>query len=316
MDADEPQADGLAESPSRRRRIIGFVSGILLLTAAVFAVGIHSETISQAWGSIQSGSIVLMGLVVVLPLANWLLISVSFWILTGRYGRVGGPEMAGLIATAWLLNYLPMRPGMLGRVAYHKAVNKIAVRDSAKVMLIGITFSGISAAGITVLVAALSLFDVPGVVWGGALCVPVVVLGVLAVAARGGEAWRLPAAGAIRYLDLLVWAARYGVVFALVGMPISIQAALAVAVVSQLAMLIPLSGNGLGLREWAVGITAGILPVAFVGAVAGVDGGAQVVGLAADLLNRAGEILVAVPVGLLGWAYVYKRLGRGKLPSC
>lgn len=312
MDEVGPQDDGLVDPPSKQRRIIGFVSGVLLLTAAVWAVAVHRETITEAWDSIQSGSILLIGLVVLLPLANWLLISTSFWILTGRYGRVGGLEMAGLIATAWLLNYLPMRPGMLGRVAYHKAVNKIAVKDSAKVMLLGITFSGISAGGVVLLIAVLSPFDLPGLVWGGLLSVPAVVLGVLAMAARGGEAWRLPAAGAIRYLDLLVWTARYAVVFALVGMPVSIQAALAIAVVSQLAMLIPLSGNGLGLREWAVGLTAGVLPVAFLGVATGVDGGAQVVGLAADLLNRAGELLVAVPVGLLGWGYVYKRVGRGQ----
>jgi len=71
----------------------------------------------------------------------------------------------------------------------------------------------------------------------------------------------------------------------------------ALAIVSQIAMLVPIAGNGLGLREWAIGLTAASLT--------GLDPQA---GLAADLVNRAVEVLVAVPVGLLSARVVSRRL--------
>jgi hypothetical protein len=108
--------------------------------------------------------------------------------------------------------------------------------------------------------------------------------------------WWIAATIALRFIDLLVWAGRYAVVFAIVGHPITVAAAMALAVLCQIAMLVPLVGNGLGLREWAVGAVAGILPEDLVSSSGTLT---TTIGLAADLANRAAELVTAVPVGLL-----------------
>jgi hypothetical protein len=99
-----------------------------------------------------------------------------------------------------------------------------------------------------------------------------------------------------------VWTLRYWVVFAIADSPVTMAQAAAVAAVSQVAMSVPLVGNGLGLREWAVGLLRASLP-AWYGVAA-----ASSAGLTADLVNRAAELLVAVPVGLLCAAAVTRRI--------
>ena len=110
------------------------------------------------------------------------------------------------------------------------------------------------------------------------------------------------AAMGLRVADLIVWTLRYWVVFAIADSPVSMAQAAAVAAVSQVAMSVPLVGNGLGLREWAVGLLRASLP-AWYGVAA-----ASSAGLTADLVNRAAELLVAVPVGLLCAAAVTRRI--------
>jgi hypothetical protein len=110
----------------------------------------------------------------------------------------------------------------------------------------------------------------------------------------------------VRYLDVLIWMARYAAVFALVGRPLSWGEAAAVAGVSQAAMLVPFVGNGLGVREWAIRLVAPALPAWFAGD-AGLTG---TLALSADLLNRAGEIVAAVPVGLLCGARLAADIAR------
>jgi hypothetical protein len=59
------------------------------------------------------------------------------------------------------------------------------------------------------------------------------------------------------------------------------------ACISVIATLVPLVSNGLGLREWAVGLLAPAL------AFHHVD-----LGITADLVNRAAELLVVVVAGV------------------
>jgi hypothetical protein len=58
-------------------------------------------------------------------------------------------------------------------------------------------------------------------------------------------------------------------------------------------MLVPIVGNGLGLREWAVGLAAPLLTPYVLG-----------LGLAADLVNRATELVVILVLGLGGMAWL------------
>jgi hypothetical protein len=101
--------------------------------------------------------------------------------------------------------------------------------------------------------------------------------------------------------------ARYFVVFALLQRPLTIPEAAAIAAASQAAMQVPLVGNGLGVREWAVGLVGPVLPSWMNAASGGLSRG---LGLSADLLNRGLELVTALPVGMACTALVARRQGR------
>ena len=276
------------------RGLIGFAVGVALFAAAVWAIASNRGEIESALRSARAAPWWVVAAVVVLPVINWLLVGTSFAVLENRYGRVGVGEMLALIGSAWLLNYLPMKPGMFGRLAYHKHVNGIRYADSARVLVASVS---LTAASIGALLVIALLVRMSGPVWWGWLwCVPVPVgLGVaaLVLAPRGGWGWRLALAGLLRYLDTMVWIGRYAAAFAMVGSPLDFQTALFVAAVSQLALLIPVAGNGLGLREWGVRAASALQ-----------------IGLLADVINRAAEIAVALPIGLAGTVWAARRLAR------
>ncbi|MCA9299560.1 MAG: hypothetical protein KDA28_10865, partial [Phycisphaerales bacterium] len=100
------------------RRLIAFAIGLLLIIAALVAVATQRHALRAALDSLGSAPWWMVVLLIVLPLGNLVTVSTSFAVLTNRYGRVGWTEMLALIASAWLLNYLPMRAGMVGRFAY------------------------------------------------------------------------------------------------------------------------------------------------------------------------------------------------------
>jgi hypothetical protein len=212
-----------------------------------------------------------------------------------------------------------MRPGMIGRVAYHKKVNDIPIGASVQVLAFSIGLSGVA---IVIMLVVMLLLGgqssaqgtMPGARTWIALCIPAI-LGTIAtlwLRARASVSWRFFAGGVFRFADLLVWAVRYWTCFAIVGVDLSPTEAAGIAAVTQLVLLIPLAGNGLGLREWVVGVVASSLPTWFAGAAAAPT---RVEGLSADLVNRAAELLAALLVGLWGTMMVARRAaGERKQP--
>ncbi len=297
------------------RSIALFVAGVALIAGAV-AAGLRSSTggssrpiLVEALRTARGQPWPLILAAFVLPLFNWLFVSAGFWVLTTRYGprerRVGFGEMAALTGSAWLLNYLPFKAGLIGRVAYHRTVNGVGIAESVRVLAISI-----AAAAVAVFVLIVAAVVVKPS-WSATLtiCVllaPGVVGSVVAalLRVRIGEAWRLVACLTARYFDVLVWTARYFVVFALIGRPLAVGQAAAVAGCSQATLVIPLTGNALGLREWVVGWAASSLPSWFGSAVPG----ELATGLAADLVNRLAEIAGSIVVGTLCSAAVARRL--------
>jgi len=300
-------------APARRRallrRWVGFTLAAGLLAGAVWAAAAHGSALPDLWERLGAGdrrawlSLPALALCV---LASWHLTSWSFLAGTRPCARVGIGEMHALIGAAWLLNYLPLRPGLIGRVAYHKAVHGIAVHDSARIVLVQIAAGG-AAAGVLALLLAASRVLGTGAA-GPVLATAGLAAGLIAASAWGRRRerrwWPIPLVLALKLGDMWLWTFRYGLLFTLVDVPIRAEGALAVAVVSQFASLIPLSGNGLGLREWAVGLCADSLPAGWASAA---GGAMQAAGLSADLVNRAVEVAIAVPVGLASVAWLGRR---------
>jgi hypothetical protein len=268
----------------------------------------------------------LVALALLLPLANLALTAWSFHALTRRFARVGFGEMFALICGAFLLNFLPMRPGLFGRVAYHARVHSMRVRDAARVVVESVA-CGAVAMGIAL--GGFALGTVHAGLAAGWLVVALGAVGVVAV--RGGAgtrtettgeeagvisrvrsgwgagwAWRPYAlATLLKVADIAVWAARYVVAFALLGVRVEPREGVALAVVANAASLVPLAGNGLGLREWAVAVCAAALPRG-----ASAPGLVLESGLSADVVTRGAEVVVAVVVGVPALVWVARRLRR------
>lgn len=297
----------------RAARAIGLGLALALAGAAALAILRDRAALQRTLDALSSSPAPALALAMALPLVSLALTALTFWLLTTRHGRVTPGEMFALIGAAWLLNYLPLWPGMLGRLAYHKKVNGIPVSRSAVTIVWANVLSALAAL-LTLGGALVSL------AWASGDDGRLAALALLPAAGAGAMAawaaarppapdpqvWKLLAALAVRLIELQVWAARYVVCFALIGAPIAWGGALALAGVTTLATLIPIGGNGLGLREWAVGLAAPMLPVALT---------LQTelsthAGLSADLVNRAMEVLLAIPVGALCAWWIARRLRR------
>jgi hypothetical protein len=293
----------VSEAAKRRRRAVAFVVGLALLGGAVAVAFSRRSDAAGAWASVHHAPASLIALALALPAMNILVTSVSFWVQMRRFGPVTLVEMTALIGVAWLLNYLPLRAGMFGRLAYHKAVHRISLKDSVSAMVVGMALGGVAVL-LVLGIAATMRPDASVSAWSVALSAPILI-GVLAAlaTARAGR-WWLSAVFLSRYADMLIWVLRYWLVFRLVGEPITLPASVAVAAVSQLALNIPIAGNGLGLREWFVGLAASNLPAGMLGPTGRPE---MAPALAADIVNRAAELTVAVPMGLLCAAYLAHR---------
>lgn len=305
----------VAARSSRRRSIVGFTLGILLLAAAIWAVARSGPAVDAVLASVRSASPLLLTAIVLIPIANWLVTSLMFWVLTRRYGQVGIGEMAGLIGSAWLLNNLPLRPGLVGRVAYHKAVNGIRVRDSVKVMLLAglCAVIGVGALLLVAFIAGRGSGWWPGAAWAASpLLVMLAAAGAIQRSASGGELRPILIATSLRYIDVLLWTARYSVLFAVLGRPIDPVGAAVLAAASQAVMFLPVQ---LGVREWIVGLASGLLPPELLERTGETAGMVQAAGpgLLVDLVNRAAELLVAVPVGIACTVWLWRT--RGAVPA-
>lgn len=297
---------------TRGFRIAGFILGAVLVVLAVTAaLRQDPNAMRHAMDALGRQPWWFAILFIALPLLNWLSISASLWLLLSRFGRLGLGEMNTLVGMAWLLNYLPLRPGMVGRIAYHKAINGIGVKQSGLVLVEGAVITAVSS-GVLLLGALLLRGIEATTAWAMVIVGPIAIgcVGSIVLWSRRPLLARYCAAGALRVIDMAVWAGRYALAFAIVGSPIELPGALVLAVASQIAMLIPISGNGLGLREWLIGALAAGLPAAMLGS----SDASLAQGLTADVLNRVVEVLVAVPLGILCLAIIANRLRQLQKP--
>ncbi len=283
----------IPEEPARApwMRRAGLAAGVLLLAGAVVTVALQRDAIQSAAAAVARPSIGPLALLGGAIAANLVLTALTFSVLMSRHGRVGLVEMQALIATATLMNFLPLRPGLVGRIAWHRAFNAIPAAASIATVVVAMALSGLAAGWMAAALLAGR--------WAPAL-LPALVAGpvpALAACVLIRRTRVLAAAALLRYLEVGVWAARYHASFALLGSPIGWDGALALGCVSMVAMLAPLAGNGLGVREWAIGLAAPLLAASQLE-----------MGLAADLVNRAAELAVILPAGLIGAAWLSRRV--------
>ena len=281
-------------------RRIGFYLGIALLSAATVYLITDPQTLREFAERIRHAPIWATLLVLLGPVLNWVFVSQCLWALNRRHGVVGRAEMLMLVGSAWLLNHLPMRPGLVGRIGYHAKVNGIRIRDSVEASVWSLVHAVIA----NVIGLGLALLMDPGI--GVAqlaliLASPLIAMLVLAMLAetKSDQLGLLMRGLLWRYADLLVWMLRYAAAFAMLGIQITpLQIALITAV-SQIAQIIPITGGGIGFREWGVGLTATMTP--------GTQGIDMRTAIGADVINRIAETIIVIPVGLICTTMVARR---------
>lgn len=303
MTESAPRADSETTSLRRRLvallrhrvvRVLGAIAGLGLLALALTAVFTERDALDKAWNSLARPEPLLVLGLLGANVGNLLLTAGVFGFLIRRFptdtAKVGRLEMVELIGASTLINFVPMKPGLFGRIAWHRVVNHIPAVNSARTIVESVGLSVGSAAVIVAALLAAHRWELP-------LAAPLAVPAVILVALAFPPASRpFALAGLCRFVDLLLWGARYFIAFQLIGQPISPTTALAVAIGSTAASLVPLAGNGLGLREWTTGVLTPLLSDQTLHAA-----------LTAELVNRAGELLVVVPVGLASIAGLLRR---------
>ncbi len=305
-------------TPARVLRILGFLLGILLLAAAAYVLLLQRDDLARCWQAARHSPAWIVLATLALPLLNWLLTSLIFWALTRRFGTVGYREMSMLIGSAWLLNMLPFKPGLFGRIAYHRTISGIPVATSIMVTITALLTGGV---GIVIALALQLAIDTSlRAVVPLTVLAPIVAL-VCVLAIMPGVAFALinkhkgrpmlaggPAVGfaiIVRVIDTHVWAFRYLLAFRLVGLDQPYGVCVLVAGVSQIAGQFPIQ---FGLREWSVGVSSAALR----SFAAGFSAAAAVPGLTVDLVCRAAEIVCALPVGLVSTLWVYRHIRRNR----
>ncbi|MCA9295942.1 MAG: hypothetical protein KC983_05480, partial [Phycisphaerales bacterium] len=204
-------------SPHLRRA--GVIIGLLLLMAAVLVVARQRDLIVDALGSVERADLwrfALLGVFIIVHLST----SASvFHVLTRKYGHVPWFDMQMLIAAAALLNYLPLRPGLVGRIAYQKAAYNIPARDSIRIVVESLLFSAATAGWIVLCAAATFVLPLSFTT----LCAfgPVLLLIGCATPARR---WCL--AGLLRIVEIALWAVRYDLAFSLLGVDLTVESAM------------------------------------------------------------------------------------------
>jgi len=288
--------------PGRRwLRVAGGVGGGLLLAGAVWVASREVPWQRLAEADPRLALAVAGGV-----LANVGLSGLLFWVVTRSFDAspvVPLGRMQALIAASALLNYLPLRPGLLGRAAFLKWRHRLSVRQSTLVLLLVLAISGATVVPVAVLMAWLPGFwswvGSAAVLAALSVVLPAVARSVLGRAIWAGWLW-VP----VKAMDLLAAACRLQCAFWLVGASVSFEQALTASAAGLLVSLVGLTPNGLGLREWVIaGLSELLVPASGANA------------LAASVLDRAVEVTVLVPLGLMGVFSLKREASRARGPA-
>lgn len=281
-------------SPRGRARVIAAILGVLLLTAALVIVLDDRAVLRDSWNAARAAPWWMFALLVALTLASGFMSATVLFLLTRRQPSRAVPPwgvLALLTGVSMPLAVLPLRPGLVGRVLFLQQAYGVSIASSVIVTLQSMILS-------VVLGAALAL-----AAWMGQTLGVIVVVAIGFALARPHWRREPPSPGRdfrwavfIRLMEVLVWACRYALVFAIIGRPISMPTSVLLAAGAQVVALSPIT---LGLREWMTALLSVTTPI----------------GLTADLFLRAVELLIGLPVGGLCAVILWRRARRDADPA-
>jgi len=290
---------------------------IFLIGLALLVWCIHGAVEGADWGPVRDASPWLKIGLLVPSLVSLVANGLAFWAVIRPVQRVGVGEMIWLNLTTAVLNYAPIRLGLLARLAYNLRVNGMGI------LLIGGWFGSLAVTMLTCLAASVLATIVRpemDLLWlallGGQLVVAGLVIRTLMSqtiivrhARRMDLMLRDPVALwsvlGLRMLDIGAFVARTAIAVEILGLPFEGREVALLGISAITLSVMPLAR--VGFREAGLAIVARML----------VSGGtteeldAQMKQLA--LVESAGEALVAIPLGsiaLIWYARQWMRVRR------
>ena len=285
-------------------QIAGFVVGAAML------VWIIRKAIGEGeWDRVLHAAPPLVAGLIACTLASAAANGTIFFVTIRPIQRIGFWDLQRLNVVATLLNYAPIRLGAVARVLYHLRVDRLGLLQiGAWFSLVGgVMILGVASCGLATIVR-------PEVDWLWGLLVAgqlllgggaIRILGSLPLVARHGrgihtmtiDRWSLWGAIALRAIDLAAFAGRMTLAAAILQIHLETRHIVLLALVAMTASLIPF--GRVGFREFCVAVAAERM-----GMLTG-DVEANMNQLA--LIESAGEVMVFVPLGLLGLGWFRKR---------
>ena len=297
-----------AELEETRRRYLSWRR--LLLQAAAFVVGaalvawlVYRATSNpQMWERLREAS---AGQVVALlgcSLASLVINGAIFWLAVRPVHRLPFLELQWVNAMAGMLNYAPVRLGVVARIAWHLRVDRMHVRHIVA-WFASVTVTVLVPLGAAV-AAAMTARRLDGL-FLLVLAVLVIAAGLILPRLASLPAVRRRAHGAekvltdpfalwgcliLRVVDLSLWSLRMMIAVSILGIHLSAQQSFMLAMANLAITLNPL--GRVGFHEATVALVAAAMTSGSGGDL--VDTCSQLA-----VVESAGEFVVAVPAGLL-----------------
>jgi hypothetical protein len=301
-------------------KVLGYLVALGLLAASLwYALRGQRPEDWQVLLSADPG--LLVGLVAAVIVSTLLLPGLQFWLVTAPFVTtrpLGFWVITGISAGSQLLNYTPLKAGLIRRIGYLRLFHGVGYR--AALISNALLLALVAAACVITLLLTLWLPDF-GIVWltlcGFALLLVAMILLPLLRATVPAD---VPIKGAlsgtwlqgVTYLLLclavqvmiqLFVALRWWIVFRILGHSVNLATAWLLAILHLVTELIG-PANGLGLREWLVGLASGL-------ELDGVSPAFELTeGLAASLLDRAVEAAVVIVAGTVS-LLILRRIAAG-----
>ncbi len=306
-------APGLPTGGRLAVQLVGFAVGLLLVGWCVKGAIDGGE---EGWRRLRDADPLLIAGLLATSVVSQLANGALFWTTIRPIRREGFWVLQGVNFTSGLLNYAPIRIGMLSRFVYHLRVDRMPI------LLLFAWFGTVAIAMLAVMGAALGatlLHPRLDVAWVALFAAPLAAMVLLlptivripafarpldrfipgAVPMLTHRRW-MSAGLVLRALDLAMWVARVAIAARILGLELGTGDLLIIAVAALVVAMNPL--GRIGFREAAVSILAGYL--------AEPTGGDSLDATFKQLaiLDSVGEAAAVIPCGLVAAAWWFARV--------
>ncbi len=304
------------EAPPAKRwlRWVGFALALVLLGASIY-FAIEEGRDGGGFGRLLEADPLDIAVLLTLVLLTTTVVNgLMFWVINKPFVDPARPvsplAMMGLLAASALLNYTPVKAGLVGRIAYLKHRHGVAYGASVltHMMISGAILGSIGVVGL----ATLWRRELDALWWVSvvAMIFAVALVGALVLhyvppkkvadwvgrsSLNGvGHAFNVLLVGTLlATVNLMGVAVRWWLVGRILQVDMTIVDATYLSLISTLSAAMP--ANGLGLREWLnkIGGEAGLL-----------GKGLEASAMTVSLVDRAAEVLVILTTGLASLAWL------------